>query len=344
MASAPQVPACVLAPTAAMLLLLATAALAQSYDVDLVQSVRDTEAHSRPDAESSTVFSVPKGTGMVWAAHMDADGWYRVVRKDKGPVGWIKADDLRITHEHKDSSDKGDPDAQVCAQTLDQCPARGCAKEDSWEGEANALKKKRPADGKPIALTFDDLKGLQSQADERVGQGPYDLTPHGYTKLENLKVSAGAVAEGDLVRIVGYIPKGQDGLHVNAAGESVNCNLKKQDENDFHIPVVAAPGDTEFQGIVVEMIPQARPSSWTIDALKALRDGGTQVRVEGGLSYDKVHYVSDDSMHPFKDEPDRMSLWEIHPITDFRVCRKQSCDPDNPEDWTALGSEPSTGN
>lgn len=319
-------------------LMLASGARAQSYDVDLVQAVRDTDAHSRPGAESQTLFSVAKGTGMVWAAHMDVDGWYRVVRKGRGPVGWIKADDLRITHEHVDGSDKGDPDAQVCAQTLDQCPARGCAKEGSWEAEANALKKSRPTGGNAVALTFDDLKALQRQADDRVGQGPYDLTPHGHTKLEDLKVSAGAVAEGDLVRIVGYIPKGQDGLHVNGAGESVNCNLKKAPDNDFHIPVVAAAGDSEFQGIVVEMIPQERPPSWTIDALKAIRDGGTQIRVEGGLSYDKVHFVSDDSAHPFKDEPDRMSLWEVHPITDFRVCRKQHCDPENAEDWSPIES------
>jgi len=173
-------------------------------------------------------------------------------------------------------------------------------------------------------------------ADEKVGQGPYDLTPHGYQKLTDLKVSAGAVSEGDRVRIVAYIPKGQDGLHANKAGESVNCNLKKPYDNDFHIPVVAAAGDTEFQGIVVEMIPQARPSAWTIDALKDLQAKSTQVLVEGGLSYDKVHYVSDDPDHPFKDEPNRMSLWEIHPITDFLVCRQDHCDPNRQSDWTAL--------
>jgi hypothetical protein len=323
--------------SATLILALPLAGVCQSYDVDLVQSVRDAPVRSRPTANAETAFTATKGTVLVWAAHMDSGGFYRVVRRDKGPVGWIAADDVRITHEHEHGAQQSDPDNQVCAATLDECPARGCAKEESWEAEANAMKRARPEGGKAaVLLTFDDLKSLQKQADEKVGQGPYDLTPHGYTKLTDLKVSAGLVSEGDRVRVVAYIPKGQDGLHANQAGESVNCNLKKPYDNDFHIPVAAAPDDTEFKAIVVEMIPQARPSAWTIDALKDLQAKGTQILVEGGLSYDKVHYVSDDPDHPFKDEPDRMSLWEIHPITEFLVCRRDHCDPNRQSDWTAL--------
>jgi len=316
---------------------LPPAGMCQSYDVDLVQSVRDAPVRTRPAANAETAFTASKGTTMVWAAHMDSGGFYRVVRRGQGPTGWIDANDVRITHEHEHGGAQDDPDNQVCAATLDECPARGCAREGSWEAEANALKKTRPDGGKAaVPLTFGDLKSLQQQADEKVGQGPYDLTPHGHQKLTGLTVSAGSVSEGDLVRIVAYIAKGDDGLHVNKSGESVNCNLKKPYDNDFHIPVVAAPGDTEFKGIVVEMVPQARPSAWTIDALQDIQAKGTQVLVEGGLSYDKVHYVSDDPDHPFKDEPDRMSLWEIHPITDFLVCRRDRCDPDRQSDWTTL--------
>ena len=311
--------------------------MCQSYDVDLVQSVRDAPVHTKPSANAETAFTAAKGTKLVWAAHMDSDGFYRVIRQGKGPVGWIDANDVQITHEHKHGSAASDPDDQVCAPTLDECPARGCAKEGSWEAEANELKKTRPEGGKAaVLLTFDDLKSLQKQADAKVGEGPYDLTPHGYQKVTDLEVSSGRVSEGDLVQVVGYIPKGQDGLHVNKAGESVNCNLKKPFDNDFHIPVAAAPGDSEFKGIVVEMIPQARPSAWTIDTLKDIQAKGTQVLVRGGLSYDKVHYVSDDPDHPFKDEPDRMSLWEVHPITDFLVCRRAHCDPKQISEWTSL--------
>ena len=334
-----------------LILGLPLAGKCQSYDVDLVQSVRDAPVRSRPAANSEALFTAAKGTTLVWATHMDSGGFYRVVRRDKGPVGWIAADDVRVTHEREHGAHESDPDNQVCAATLDECPARGCAKEESWEAEVNAIKKTPPEGGKAaVLLTFGDLKSLQKQADEKVGQGPYDLTPHGHQKLTDLNVSGGTVSEGDRVRIVAYIPKGQDGLHANKAGESVNCNLKKPYDNDFHIPVVAAAGDTEFQGIVVEMIPQARPSAWTVDALKDIQAKGTQVLVEGALSYDKVHYVSDDPDHPFKDEPNRMSLWEIHPITEFLVCRRDHCDPKRQSDWAALeamhvadGKQPESG-
>jgi len=323
--------------SAVLLLGLPLAGVCQSYDVDLVQSVRDAPVRTRPTADGETAFTADKGTSLVWARHMESGGFYRVVRRDKGPVGWIAAGDVRITHEREHGAHDTDPDNKVCAATLDQCPARGCAKEESWEAEANEMKRTPPESGKAaVLLTFGDMKALQKQADEKVGQGPYDLTPHGHQKLDDLNVSAGKVSEGDRVRVVAYIAKGQSGLHANNAGESVNCNLKKPYDNDFHIPVVAAAGDTEFQGIVVEMIPQARPSAWTIDALKELQAKGTQVLVEGGLSYDKVHFVSDDPDHPFKDEPNRMSLWEIHPITEFLVCRRDHCDPSQHSDWTSL--------
>lgn len=93
-------------------------------------------------------------------------------------------------------------------------------------------------------------------------------------------------------------------------------------------------GDSEFRGIVVEMMPQDRPANWNIDALKRLQKDVVQVRVDGGLSDDKVHFVIDDAAYPIDVEPDRMALWEIHPITRFVVCRKEQCDPERDEDWS----------
>jgi hypothetical protein len=320
---------------------LPAAGFCQSYDVDLVQAVRDASVRVQPAADAARAFDVGKGTELVWAAHMDSDGFYRVIRKDKGPVGWIAADDVRVTHERPHGSQSGDADAKVCAATLAACPGHGCARPDSWEFESNRIKRTRPQGGKgAVLLTFADLKSLQEKADALVGEGPYDMTPAGHGKLHGLAVAGGSVAEGDAVRVAGYIPKGGEGLHVNDSGESVNCNLKKPYDNDFHIPLAGAAGDSEFQGIVVEMIPQARPAAWTIEALKKLQADGTEVLVEGALFYDKVHYVSADPKHPFDDDPERMSLWEIHPITDFFVCRREHCDPNRTQDWTSLETAP----
>jgi hypothetical protein len=149
----------------------------------------------------------------------------------------------------------------------------------------------------------------------------------------------GRVAERDRVRVIGFIAKGGEGLHANTTGESVNCMLKKPEQNDFHIPLVNDSKDLELQGIVVEMIPQQRPAGWTLDALRAVQANGKQVWVEGALYYDKVHYVGDDPDAPLEDEPERASLWEVHPITKFLVCHKDHCDPQVESDWTPLGSQ-----
>jgi hypothetical protein len=61
---------------AALILALPLAGLCQSYDVDLVQSVRDAPVHLRPSASAETQFTASKGTTMVWAAHMESGGFY----------------------------------------------------------------------------------------------------------------------------------------------------------------------------------------------------------------------------------------------------------------------------
>jgi len=319
-----------------MLLAATPRVFAQPADLDMLQTLRDVVAHTSPSADSTEAFKAPAGTNLIWAVHAEKDGFYRVTRENKGPQGWIAKDDVEVLHEHVHHEDKA---VKACVESLADCPKRGCAAEDSAEAAANEIKRTRPADGTPLKLSVDDFARLQREADERVGQGPQDLSPTQHEAIKHLPVDDGTVSEGDLVRVIGYIAKGEDGLHANQSGESVNCQLKKLPNNDIHIPLVAKPGDTEYQGIVVEMIPQDRPAAWTVEALKELQANGTQVWVEGGLAYDKVHYVNADRANAFKDEPARMSLWEVHPITRFLVCRKQNCDADNADDWSALDAK-----
>lgn len=311
-------------------------AQAQPADLDMLHALHETTAHAEPAADSPAAFSVAEGANLIWAVHAEKDGFYRVTRENKGPQGWIASADVEVLHEHVHHEDRA---IKACVETLDDCPKRGCAAEESAEAAANEIKRSVPKDGKLFKLSIDDFVRLQREADERVGQGPQDLTPTQHESIKHLPVAGGTVSEGDRVRVVGYIAKGDEGLHANLSGESVNCQLKKLADNDIHIPLVAKADDTEYQGIVVEMIPQQRPQAWTVEALKELQGKGTQVWVEGGLAYDKVHYVNADRANPFKDEPARTSLWEVHPITKFMVCGKEHCDADNAEDWTALGEK-----
>ena len=63
-----------------------------------------------------------------------------------------------------------------------------------------------------------------------------------------------------------------------------------------------------------------------------------QVLVIGGLTYDNEHMVNKNSAHPNGTQPKRMSLWEIHPITEFLVCDVTSCDPTKKSEWISLGA------
>jgi hypothetical protein len=304
-----------------------------SQDEDAVRTVKDTTAHSEPRADAEAAFTVAAGTDLTWVVKGKKDGFLRVIRRNRGPQGWIAEGDLTVTQEHQHGKK---PEDHVCAASLDACPARGCNAEGSPEARDNEMKRTWPPAGSAAVLTIDDLIALQRAADEKVGQGPNDLTPEQRAKLQHLQFSGRTISEGDRVRALGYIARGGEGLHINESGEPVNCNLKKPDDNDFHIPLVAKSDDSEFKGIVVEMIPQQRPSAWTIEALKEIQVKGQQVWVEGGLSYDKVHYVNADADNELEHEPERISLWEIHPIAKFLVCRREHCDPQDERQWSEL--------
>jgi hypothetical protein len=106
---------------------------------------------------------------------------------------------------------------------------------------------------------------------------------------------------------------------------------------DFHIPMVADDDDTEFEGIVVEMIPQDRNEGWTSKKLKRTARERRPVTVRGQLFYDNKHLVNDDPDDVVPRQPKRHSLWEIHPVTAFLVCmaRNKKCGP-NSQQWRKL--------
>lgn len=71
--------------------------------------------------------------------------------------------------------------------------------------------------------------------------------------------------------------------------------------------------------------------------LNQIHDARLPVLVVGGLTYDNEHLVNGDSKHPKQGQPKRMSLWEIHPITEFFVCvNSDGCDPSEQDAWIPL--------
>jgi hypothetical protein len=290
-----------------------------------------------PNAQSPAATMVDANTDLRWVSG-DQDGKYVRVMVPKGPVGWVLTADVRKVAEADMASIALEAQAQPCVspQTLNACtrnkPA-GCSPADSAHGVLNELKRKAPEPGTPITVTFDTFSQLQTAAVELVDQG-VDIPPDDRQKIKQIPTAEGSLGEGSRVRLVAFLSEGTP--HPNT-GESVNCNLKTEANNDIHISITAKKNGSEFDGIVVEMIPQDRPDNWTADNVETLR--GEVLLIEGALLYDNLHVVNADANNPLGGQPKRFSLWEIHPIASVKVCRKTTiseCDPDQASDWKSF--------
>jgi hypothetical protein len=224
-----------------------------------------------------------------------------------------------------------------CFAQLSDCPPPGCADADTPDGLTNTLKRTTPAGTNPHFLTFGDFGSLQTQTENLVGTKKVSLTSSQHAKLKNMTVHDGKVTDGDVVMVTGFIV-GEP--HPNTR-ESVNCNLTKASNNDIHITLAEEAGSDEMDGFVVEMIPQDRPARWSSTTLKKVETSEQQVLVIGRLFYDSKHHVNDDPEVKDTGDPKRMSLWEVHPISEFLVCTgTKACDPKKKTDWTKLEDVP----
>ena len=199
------------------------------------------------------------------------------------------------------------------------------------------MKRRHATGSRPKLLTFADFLKLQNEADKRIGPPKVhrELERADRAKLKNLPVSSGRVDEGSFVKVVGFITARPAPPHATSR-ESVNCRLSRQINNDFHISLVQRAGDSEFSGIVVEMIPQRRPLGWVIPKLK--RIGTRKVLITGALFYDNEHIINENPAKSIGGQPKRFSIWEIHPIKEFFVCEEpdNGCDPNQIRQWTKL--------
>ena len=174
-----------------------------------------------------------------------------------------------------------------------------------------------------------------------------------------------SAGEGTLQGVVGYLYGAQPEQE-----ESSNCgmsdDLPDHHNVDFHIyigfdPDVAAllrkkrnkeklttderdriaAHALHSQAVIVEMTPHYRHNfhdEWTIDGLNAAI--GDQVRIVGQLMVDNEHYRAgqDCALDPSHPKCWRATVWEIHPVTDFKLCSKEDgCSQNAVAEWTELG-------
>jgi hypothetical protein len=302
-----------------------------------VTTTKKTALKAAPNAQAAVATTVGANTDLRWVIG-ERKGKYVRVMVPKGPSGWVLEADVNKVADADLASSALESSAQPCVspQTLNACTTTkptGCSAAGSAHGLVNQLKRTVPPPGTPVTLTFETFSQLQTAALESVDQA-VEIPPAERDKIKSIETTEGTVGEGSRVRLVAFLSDGTP--HANS-GESVNCNLKTEANNDIHISVTEAKNASEFEGIVVEMIPQDRPANWTSDEVGTLR--GKVLLIEGGLFYDNLHFANGDASNPIPNQPKRFSLWEIHPVTSVKVCKMDTvsqCDPDRASDWTAF--------
>jgi len=222
----------------------------------------------------------------------------------------------------------------------------GCTISGSpYDPYLNLMKNQTTWDSMEPQEVFTSLSQVQ-QLEARLPALALTQKNHG-DKLAQLK----ALGEGSIYGVTGYlydvVPEGK---------ESSNCQLDKDppqyEDVDFHIFIGFDPAVAEkilnhktvssaekHQSMIVEMTPHYRDAfhqEWTADALQALK--GQQVKVLGQLMVDNEHYVSgqDCGIDPSKKTCWRASVWELHPVTDFRVCEGGGCTATS-AGWAPIG-------
>ena len=178
----------------------------------------------------------------------------------------------------------------------------------------------------------------------------------------DLAGSLTGIREGNIYAVIGFLYFAENtATSSRHRGESCNCQLKTNNSFDFHLGIgfdaalaqqirahppthdPTSPGDPERTSIVAEMTPHTRDAKWTF--ARVSRQRGKKVKVIGQIMLDNYHANASDDC-AFQEDPPascwRASVWEVHPVTQFLVCKPgKTCDPDSPvSDWAKLETLP----
>ncbi len=267
-----------------------------------------------------------------------------------------RAHDLasKAASQHPASCPKSGMTLQLCHDKFpDGCSASA---HPSYDAYLDFLKDQDP--GPTLASTKDltatDFPGLESKL-------PRTLRSTNHATLATRFANLG---EGNIHTVIAYLYFAEDTSKGTATvpsnSETSNCKLTAPNTFDYHLglgfdPALAAsarsthpkPGDAAFtalekHSVVAEMTPYTRHAKWTFDRVNALQ--GQQVKVVGQLMVDNIHFNKNDDCHfsPARASCWRSTVWEIHPVTQFYVCKASGgCTVSSPaSDWTNLDDMP----
>jgi hypothetical protein len=203
----------------------------------------------------------------------------------------------------------------------------------------NAAKNNFCASGAPFTMTYKMFVDLQKEAVKQNiphgRRGSQELLPEDRRVLKNfLKVGTRRIGEGDVVRYVGFMSNPR--FSNKGKGESVNCHGPHEEDNDIHIDLVRDPSEVACVSVTAEMSPHYRPHIWDANVLQQITD--RPVRVTGQLFFDASHTPCT-GPNDTKTNPKRVSVWEIHPVYHFEVCKSKTlaaCPANDDSKWDHL--------
>lgn len=204
-----------------------------------------------------------------------------------------------------------------------KCTLDGNGGDDTAKVLENHAKNNFCATGEPVPITYDDLKNLQAFAD---ANGLKRGLKTSRDSLINIFDSAGGdkIGEGTLVQFVTFLLGAHHSNVGKGKGENVNCKMTERDDNDIHIELTMERSVEEpdpCDSVTAEMSPHFRPEEW--NRLVELDKFDRPVRVTGPLFYDNSHAPCHDGVRP---NPKRVSVWEIHPVYQFEICKAKAKD------------------
>lgn len=135
--------------------------------------------------------------------------------------------------------------------------------------------------------------------------------------------------EGTPLRVTLYLQKVSK---YPGGAEACNCNLKGEENNDYHLVLGRTKNAPEKQSMTAEITPRIRRTNWTYERLNALADERAYVRVTG--------WAMLDTQHIGKPTPVRRTHWEIHPVTQIEVCTATQTECNAGTGWTPLEQIP----
>lgn len=232
------------------------------------------------------------------------------------------------------------PQTMPCLRNDGQCPLIGCAQPGTSEAEANLARNTHVArNARLYSLSIDDFEELQLAAN-RIGLQGFAIAVGERRRYEKLLAAGRSnekIGDGARVEFTGFIV----GTPHARRTDSANCRAVGRENNSFRFHLAALPDDTEFDAILAELIPRGRHQLWTLERLRRIAQLRKPVRVTGKLFYDSKHFVNSDPTNELQGSPRRLSLWEIHPVSEFWVCKACSLrDCERPDQWIELEKMP----